>query len=115
MEADRWHRGRADDRELGAERGGSVGHDDGVTDSLVQLGQGGRAEDDLLSPFDLVARQNGGRELGVGAAEQRGDYLAVELDVEEADRGPRGNARIVVQERPGLRGVSPGPPVAARA
>ena len=75
---------------------------------LVQLRQGGRAEDDLVLVLDGVPGQyrRADRRLGRGVAgfEEERDTLAVDLGVVVVVAVPRDDIGIVVEERERLRG-----------
>ena len=103
--ADGGHGGRPDDQHGGRRDvdrrvlGGAVAGQDGVTDLLVQCGEGGRAEDDLVIRLDRVAREDGRTEGGVRLGQQDRDGLAVDLRVGERVAGPCSHGPIAAQER----------------
>jgi hypothetical protein len=61
----------------------SVTGDNGVADVLVQLGEGCRAEDDLVVRFERVPGQRRRADLGMCARQDDGHGLAVDLCIGE--------------------------------
>ena len=89
-------RGSDDDELRGL--GHAVVERDGVADVLVQLGERGRAEHDLVGCVERVAREHRRCDRGVGGCAEHGDVLAVDAEVVEGHAGPGGDVGVVVEE-----------------
>ena len=104
--------------------GSSIAHRDRVADALVEIGQCGCPQHDLVIGIQAMSRQNWWGHRRTSAAAHQSRYgLAINLGIGELTPAPGGNIGIVVEELQGLRRdviarvehVAPVPPVKRRS
>jgi hypothetical protein len=84
---------------------GPVAQEHLVAYVLVQHGERGRADDDLVRRLQAMPGQDGrGHRLGRRARHEHGDGLVVDLGVVVVEPAPGGHIGVVVEEPHGRRG-----------